>query len=284
MSGSDGTQAPKKQALPIVGATVSPRGTDGTVPPSTAVGPERRDLPLLDPHAEGRPLDRREVLKLMVLAAAVPGLASCEPGDGVPGGGAASGGSAGAAGTRSAAASNPAARGDAWDPDLIRPVLRWDKVLSEDEREGLAVLCDVIIPADDVSPSASSVGAHDYIDEWVSAPYDFGRQDLILVRGGLVWLDQEAASRFGAGRRFRDLTAEQRHQICDDICWLEQAAPEYRRAARFFAKIRDLTATAFYTTPEGMDDLGYVGNVALAEWGPPPPEVLRHLGLEAPGA
>ena len=51
-------------------------------------------------------------------------------------------------------------------------------------------------------------------------------------------------------------------------------------AARFFAKVRDLTATAFYTTPEGMADIGYVGNLPSTEWGLPPAEVLRHLGLE----
>ena len=273
--------------------------SESTKGPNT--GPEasegRTALPILGqggghPSAQGeaggRPLDRREVLKMMVLAAAVPGLASCEPGDALPEGGAgapaSTGGSGAAAAPRSAAASNPRARGDAWDPDLINPVLRWDKVLTEDERDGLAVLCDVIVPADDVSPAASEVGAHDYIDEWVSAPYDFGREDLVLVRGGLIWLDQESARRFGEGRRFRDLGEADQHAICDDICWLERAAPEHRQAARFFAKVRDLTATAFYTTPEGMDDLGYVGNVALAEWGPPPPEVLRHLGLEADAA
>jgi hypothetical protein len=172
------------------------------------------------------------------------------------------------------------ARGDAWDPDLVSPVLRWEKVLTEDEREGLAVLCDVIVPADDVSLAASAVGAHDYIDEWVSAPYDFGERDLVLVRGGLAWLDQESARRYGEGRRFRDLSLEEQHGICDDICWLETAAREHRMPARFFAKVRDLTATAFYTTPEGMADIGYVGNVASSEWGLPPAEVLRHLGLE----
>ena len=31
---------------------------------------------------------------------------------------------------------------------------------------------------------------------------------------------------------------------------------------------------------EGMTDLEYIGNVALAQWDAPPPEVLRHLGLE----
>ena len=271
MSGPDERPGPPKPALPVL-------NQGAPAPPPEAAG---------EGGPAARPLDRREVLKMMVLAAAVPGLASCEPGDALPEGGAgARAGSGGAAGTtapRSAAASNPRARGDAWDPDLINPVLRWDKVLTEDEREGLAVLCDTILPDDDVSPAASEVGAHDYIDEWVSAPYDFGRQDLVLVRGGLVWLDQESARRFGEGRRFRDLTQDERHAICDDICWLETAAPEHRQAARFFAKVRDLTATAFYTTPEGMDDLGYVGNVALAEWGPPPPEVLRHLGLEADG-
>jgi hypothetical protein len=29
-----------------------------------------------------------------------------------------------------------------------------------------------------------------------------------------------------------------------------------------------------------MRDLEYVGNVALTRWDPPPPEVLRHIGVE----
>jgi len=46
-----------------------------------------------------------------------------------------------------------------------------------------------------------------------------------------------------------------------------------------FDKVRDLTATAFYTTRVGLDDLGYVGNVPLASWDPPPEAALRHAGL-----
>jgi hypothetical protein len=30
-----------------------------------------------------------------------------------------------------------------------------------------------------------------------------------------------------------------------------------------------------------MQDLQYIGNVPLAQWDPPPPEVLRHIGVEA---
>jgi len=232
----------------------------------------RRALPVVG-------MDRREALKLLALAAAAPAaLTACGPGEeGAAGAGEGTAGDA--TGPRTATASNPLARGDAWDPDLINPQLRWEKVLTEDEREGLAALCDVIIPADDVSPAGSAVGAHDFIDEWVSAPYDFARNDLVLVRGGLGWLDTEAGRRFGDGKRFRDLAAGEKTAICDDICYLPDARPEHRMPARFFAKVRDLTATAFYTTPEGMQDIGYVGNLPTTTWGPPPAEVLRHLGL-----
>lgn len=239
-----------------------------------------------DPDAAGGP-DRRTVLKWMALAAAVPAVAtSCAP-DARPGtrGTAGTAGAAGAgpaAGSSDAAAAsigNPLAKGTPWDPDLIAPRRHWELVLTADERESVAALCDLIIPADEGSPAASQVGAVEYIDEWVSAPYDGQRNDLVLVRGGLAWLDREADERFGEGLRFRDLTDARKTAICDDICWIRRAAPEHRMAARFFAKMRDLTATAFYTTPEGMADIGYVGNTALARWEAPPEAVLRHLGL-----
>ena len=50
-------------------------------------------------------------------------------------------------------------------------------------------------------------------------------------------------------------------------------------AAKFFARFRDLTAGGFYTTPVGMKDIGYVGNVPLERFDGPPPELLRKLGL-----
>ena len=138
----------------------------------------------------------------------------------------------------------------------------------------------MIIPADERSQSASQLGAHDFIDEWVSAPYEANQSDKIILREGLVWLDSEAARRFGEGMRFRELTPDQRIAICDEICYLPNTRSELEAAALFFDKVRDLTSTAFWTTPEGMEDLQYVGNVPLPRWDPPPPEVLRHIGLE----
>jgi gluconate 2-dehydrogenase gamma chain len=165
------------------------------------------------------------------------------------------------------------------DPDLLRPRIRWTKVLTAGELATLAVLCDTIIPADEHSPAASRVGAPDYIDEFVSAPYPASRASLTQVQGGLRWLDVEGERRFN--RPFARLKESERHQICDDICYLPKARPERAAAARFFALIRDLTATAFYTTREGMKDLGYIGNVPRQRFDSPPTELLRKLGLDA---
>ncbi len=236
--------------------------------------------PAADSTDDGQGPDRRTVLKWMALAAAAPAVTgSCTP-DASQGDAPTSGaGTPSSAAGRPTSPGNPRAAGTPWDPDLVSPVRPWDLVLGDEERATLAVLCDAIIPADEVSPAASTVGAVDYIDEWVSAPYEGQKRDLVLVRGGVAWLEREAVRRFGAGQRFTTLTAPQIATICDDICWIRRASPEHRMAARFFAKVRDLTATAFYTTPEGMADIGYVGNTALARWDAPPPEVLRHLGL-----
>jgi len=217
-------------------------------------------------------MDRRQALKVMAIAAAAgPTLVSCAPGE-QP------------SDTTPTPATNPKAAGTASDPDLVAPTVPWERSLTDDELESLAALCDVIIPADERSPSASQLGAQDFIDEWVSAPYERNREDAVVIRGGLVWLDREAAARFGAddgpGPRFRDLSAEQKHAICDDLCYLPKAPAGYEAGALFFDRVRDLTATAFWTSTEGMLDLQYVGNVPRTSWDPPPAEVLRHIGLD----
>jgi hypothetical protein len=164
------------------------------------------------------------------------------------------------------------------DPDLHKKVIPWERVLTEREVETVTALCDLIIPADDKSPAASAVGVPDFINEWVSAPYPQQVSDREQVRAGLVWIDEESAARFG-GRRFAQLGSLEKQKICDDICNTAKAGDAQKKGAEFFSKMRNLTAGGFYTTPEGTKDLGYIGNVPLAEFPGPPPEVLKHLGL-----
>ncbi|MES3032534.1 MAG: gluconate 2-dehydrogenase subunit 3 family protein [Gemmatimonadota bacterium] len=168
-------------------------------------------------------------------------------------------------------------RGTPTDPDLINPKSPWPRLLSTSELATLSALCDVIIPADEKSPSASAVGVPAYINEYVSAPYDWAERALVRVRGGLTWLDVESGKRFT--KRFTALTPTQKTQICDDICFVANAKPEFKAGAQFFREIRNLTQSGFYTSEAGMKDIQYVGNVPLAKWDGPPPEVLRKLGL-----
>lgn len=174
-----------------------------------------------------------------------------------------------------AAAGGP--RGTPSDPDLLRPKITWTNKLSAAELVTLTALCDMIIPADAKSPSASAVGVPAYINHWVSAPYDGNQRELIRVRGGLAWLNTESRKRFG--KTFARATNAERTQICDEICFLPKAKEEHKAAARFFDRVRDLTAEGFYTTDAGMRDIGYVGNVAMPTFDGPPPAVLKHLGL-----
>jgi hypothetical protein len=163
------------------------------------------------------------------------------------------------------------------DPDLVNPELLWPKLLTAEERDTAAAVCDLIVPADERSPAASAVGVHDFVDEWVSAPYPRQREDLAVIRGGLAWLNTEAHRRFG--RRFTALGGAQKTAICDDIADPETARRPFKAGARFFDRLRTLTVMGFFTTVEGMKDLGYVGNMPAAEWKGPSDAVLKRLGL-----
>lgn len=183
---------------------------------------------------------------------------------------------------QAAPAASPAAhppvrpRGDAWDPDLTHPRPgTWPRKMGAGELITLAALCDTILPADSRSPAASAVGVPAWINEYVS--YEGNQNALVRVRGGLMWLNLESNRRFG--RPFPRLTAAERTRICDDICYLPNAKPELRAAAVFFDLVRDLAMVGFYTTREGMRDLGYIGNVALPGFPEVSAEIRQRIGV-----
>lgn len=223
-----------------------------------------------DPDA----ISRRGALKVIAATAALGTAASCAPDNA-----ARSTESAHEAlsGFEPLPPANPRAAGTPTDPDMLAPVVPWDLVLTEEEIRQVAALADVIIPADAGSPAASAVGVPDYVNEFVSAPAH--KEQLTQLRGGLAWLNRTARERFGA-EDFPALTAAQKHEICDEICFEPDAPEELKLQARFFDAFRDMCSTGFWTTEEGMQDLGYLGNVPLPSFDGPPPEVLERLGLE----
>jgi hypothetical protein len=182
--------------------------------------------------------------------------------------------------TRLAHAGSAPARGYGTDPHInadYRPGDVWPLTLTAPHRRLAGILADIILPADEHSPSATAAGVIDFIDEWISAPYPSHQRDRGVVLGGLEWLDIEAARRFSKG--FSDLGSAQQRGICDDICDASRALPAREPAVHFFALFRDLTAGGFYSSPIGRKDLNYIGNVPLASFEGPPLALLKSLGL-----
>ena len=78
------------------------------------------------------------------------------------------------------------------------------------------------------------------------------------------WLDAESQKRFKT--KFVELSDAQKHEICDDICHPAKVKKHFERAARFFSRFRDLTASGFFSSKMGIADLPFLGNKAVAEW------------------
>ena len=168
-----------------------------------------------------------------------------------------------------ALAAPPATQGYGQDPDLMKVYKAgelWPLTFSKEQRATATALSDLIIPADDTSPAASSVGVVDFIDEWISAPYPDHAVDRKTVLDGLSRIEGEAQRRLST--TFAKLSASQMSAIADAM--IEDP---------FFVRYRALTAGGFYTTPVGFRDLKYVGNVPMAAFEGPTPEILKRLGL-----
>lgn len=147
------------------------------------------------------------------------------------------------------------------------------KFFTPHEWATVRVLVDIILPKDERSGSATDVGVPEFMDFIINDRPD--RQT--AMRGGLAWIDVECQRRFD--KTFLDCAAAQRTEVLDDIAWPQKAKPENSHGVAFFNSFRDLTATGFWTTKVGMQDLQYMGNTFVGKWEGCPEEVLKKLGI-----
>ena len=161
------------------------------------------------------------------------------------------------------------------DPNLLKKEIPWPRVLTEAEKAIVTALGDVVIPGDDHGPAASAVGIPDFIDEWVSAPYDQQRTELKIIRDGLAWIDGAARAKFT--KSFADLAPEQQTTLVEAI--IKPETEERRQGYAFFKLFRDRVAGGYYSTKEGWKAIGYTGNLPLGFFAGPSPAVLKYVGL-----
>ena len=163
------------------------------------------------------------------------------------------------------------------DPNLVKPSVPWPLTLNEGQRASLRIAADLMLPADDRSPSGSALGLDAFIDEWVSAPYPDQQRDRRLILSGLAWLDAGEQVPVSVTALTPPVTAKRR-AIFDRIAFKNKVAllatdvppPSSRR-------LRGLMLGGFYSRPEGLKDIGYIGNTPSMSYAGPTEEAVAHL-------
>jgi gluconate 2-dehydrogenase gamma chain len=194
--------------------------------------------------------DRRDILRLLASAPLAAGFAWSEA-------------EASTAYGLAQTAQQAAAAGTPFTPKFFNP----------HEWQTVRMLVDIIIPKDERSGSATDAGVPEFMDFIVGDQP--ARQT--AMRGGLAWLDLECQRRFD--KMFIDCAPAERTAVLDDIAWPTRAKPEFRHGTAFFGSFRDLTATGFWTSKMGIDDLQYTGNRSVARWNGCPDEAMKKLGV-----
>jgi len=152
-------------------------------------------------------------------------------------------------------------------------IKQWEnQFFTDHEYETVRVLGNLIIPADDRSGNAEDAGVPAFIDfmmfdhPWNQTP----------MRGGLSWLDVYCQREYG--NTFIKCSESQQKELLDQIAYPESVSPEMQAGATFFSMFRDYTASGFWSSKIGIEDLDYRGNVPH-HWTGCPQEACDHIGV-----
>ena len=212
-------------------------------------------------------MNRRESLKTLGIGAVATGLlveVGCKPG------------------TQKLAEDNstPAAKDAPADPSRLPNEVMRDKKLAAEkffndhEIATITILVDIIIPKDEKSGSASDAKVPEFIEFIVN---DMPEHQTPL-RGGLRWLDLQCLNRYNS--TFKETSSAQQIEMLNLIAYPKKAKPEMAQGVAFFSRLRDLTATGFFTSEMGVKDIGFVGN-SPTKWTGVPADVLKAHGFNS---
>ena len=151
--------------------------------------------------------------------------------------------------------------------------LNAEKFFTDHEMATITILADIIIPKDDRSGSASDAKVPEFIEFIVKDIPDHQ----LPMRGGLRWLDRHCVLKYE--KPFSDCSRQQQIEVVDVIAYPAKAAPHMKPGVAFFNRMRDLTASGFWTSKMGIEDLGYMGN-RPGKWEGVPADVLKQYGME----
>lgn len=149
------------------------------------------------------------------------------------------------------------------------------KAFTADEYKTLQRLADLIIPTDEVSKGALDAGAPEFIDLLSSQSWEMKA----IYTGGLSWIDRQMEKRYGTS--FVAAKPEQQTELLDLIAYRKNNSLELGPGIKFFEWMRKMVADAFYTSPIGVKDLGYMGNKGMTVF-QVPKEALEYAIKRSP--
>ena len=147
-----------------------------------------------------------------------------------------------------------------------------EQFFNKHEMQTITVLVDILIPRDARSGSASDAGVPDVLEFMVKDKPELQTP----LRGGLTWLDNQSKKRFA--NNFIDLSDAERLALVEDMAYPERKKPGMGHGVAFFSLMRNLTASGFWSSKMGIEDIGYQGNTPN-QWDGPPEEVIRQYGF-----
>src|SRR5690625_1826044 len=113
-----------------------------------------------------------------------------------------------------------------WEVERMEEMFAQPDFFDSHEMVNIKVLADIIIPADEVSGSASDAGVPEFIGFIVK---DMPQHQLPL-RGGIKWLDRECLYRFE--KPFVECSEEQQIEVVKDNAYPELALTEMKQGDR----------------------------------------------------
>jgi gluconate 2-dehydrogenase gamma chain len=116
----------------------------------------------------------------------------------------------------------------------------------------LRALAEIIVPG------ASDAGAAEYIDFLASRNEELAA----IFNGGFAWLDHYMQKTYGAD--FLKASAANRTELLDKLAYTKNLTPETAPGEPFWRWTRNMVVDAYYTSPAGVKDIGYMGNGAVS--------------------
>ncbi len=131
------------------------------------------------------------------------------------------------------------------------------KYLTAHEFETLRRLADLIVPG------SLDAGAPEFIDFLCSRNSDLAG----IYTGGLAWMDNHMRERHSVA--FVDAKPAQQTALLDVIAFKKNDSPATGPGIRFFVWARNMVVDAYYTSPVGIADIGFMGNGVLSSFSVP---------------